>query len=273
MNNVINNVILLFFLILFCDQVMAKEIFYGSAPETIRLSYGQSTIFRFTKQVRTISQANRYEIKPADDSDPDYSVLTVRPRFTSGASQVVFILSDGTSVNVKLVMAPKGQSPSEAFYDFKSKSELIENEESESKLPVVTEIELMKAMIRDDEVVGYSKQTLSKWINSHFADVSVTLTRIYSGKEYNGYVYSITNERKKSPITVDIQKIVIGTPNLSVLAQIDNEVIGDEKGKMATTNLRIVAKASATYGDAVLPITLSSPVSDSTKKVEVSNAK
>ena len=103
MNRVIFNFITLIGLLISSEIVMAKKIYYGSGIETIKLVYGQSTIFRFHKQVRTISQVHRFNIQPADKNDPDYSVLSVIPRFTKGSSKTVFILSDGTPVNVKLV--------------------------------------------------------------------------------------------------------------------------------------------------------------------------
>ena len=246
-------VLVISFLLSVTSVAQAKEVYFGSGLETVRLTYGQSTIFRFSKQVRTVSQASRFDIKPADANDPDYSLLTVRPRFTKGSTKLVFILSDGSAVNLHLVMT-KHKASVPAMYDFKPKSTLIERGDSEKNLPVVSEIDLMKAMVRDDEVTGYKRSTYSSWINSHFKGVSVSLKRVYVGKEYNGYVFAITNGRRKTGISLDVSKLTLGNPNLAVLSQIDNEIL-PKKGKItSSTTLRIVAKSSATYRDIKLPI-------------------
>ena len=59
-------------------------------------------LLKFPSDVRTITRAQRYEIQPADPEQPSYSVLRVRPRFSSGASNVAFILNDGTIIRTKL---------------------------------------------------------------------------------------------------------------------------------------------------------------------------
>ena len=58
---------------MFSANLQAEDIYYGSGPKLVKIS--KETIFRFHKQVRTISQAHKFEIKPADPNDPDYSVL------------------------------------------------------------------------------------------------------------------------------------------------------------------------------------------------------
>ncbi len=82
----IKHFILLCFGLMLSVNTFAKDIYYGTGPELVNIS--KETIFRFHKQVRTISQAHRFEIKPADPDDPDYSVLSIRPRFTKGTRKV-----------------------------------------------------------------------------------------------------------------------------------------------------------------------------------------
>ena len=116
---------------IFSINSQAKEIYYGSQPELVSVS--QETIFRFHKQVRTISQAHRFEIKPADPNDPDYSLLSIRPRFTKGTSKVAFVLSDGNVVTLRLRIVKNKNGSIDSFYDLKPKSLLIER--SEKKPP------------------------------------------------------------------------------------------------------------------------------------------
>ena len=95
-------------MMLFSVISQAKDIYYGSTPELVNVS--KETIFRFHKQVRTISQARKFEIKPADPNDPDYSVLSIRPRFSKGTTKVAFVLSDGSvaTLNLRIVKNQRG---------------------------------------------------------------------------------------------------------------------------------------------------------------------
>lgn len=139
----------------------AKDIYYGSSPELVNIS--KETIFRFHQQVRTISQAYRFEIKPADPNDPDYSVLSVRPRFTKGTTKVAFVLSDGSVVTLKLRIV-KNAGESDPFIDLKPKSMLIER--SEKNLPVITVMDFMKSMDQDASIVGYQRDVKNKWVST-----------------------------------------------------------------------------------------------------------
>src|SRR4051812_40465465 len=85
-------------------QALAKAIYFGSETEAVTLVYGNSTLFRFSGEVRTISQASRFEIAPANSDQPNYSLLSVKPRFSEGKSDVVFILADGTTIKTRLMV-------------------------------------------------------------------------------------------------------------------------------------------------------------------------
>ena len=71
----------------------ARTIYFGTDTEIVPLIYGGPTILRFPMEVRTISQAQKFEITPTSADSPNYAVLSANPRFTSGSSDVAFILS------------------------------------------------------------------------------------------------------------------------------------------------------------------------------------
>ena len=66
----------------------ARTIYFGSETEVVPLVYGGPTILRFPGEIRTISQAQRFQIKPANADSPNYALLAVTPLFTTGSSEV-----------------------------------------------------------------------------------------------------------------------------------------------------------------------------------------
>ena len=232
----------------------AKVIYYGSEKEQVNLSYGGPTIFRFGEEVKTISQASRFDIHPADEADPNYSVLSVTPRFTSGKSDVTFILASGAIVNTALTVIPKAiPEKTDSFYDFKSKDSLVEGEK-DSAHSNVSEMELMKAMIRWDQVVGYKTEVLSKTVDTGVDDLSAKLVRVYMGAQFNGYVFEVKNTSSRRDYTLDLKNLSLGTPNVALLSQVDREVISSTKDKNNVTFLRIVAKPTSVYYNVHLPV-------------------
>jgi len=245
------------FFISFTPFAQAKLIHFGSSLETVRVSYGGPTIFRFPSEVRTISQASLFDIKPANAEDPDYSVLSVTPRFTKGSSQVVFILSNGGTVRVKIIIAEMGSANAHAIYDFQDQENLLAEGMKQPNGPSISATDLMKAMIRDDFVSGYKYRKLSS-TKSRMGQIVVSLIRIYEGDQFNGYVFTAKNIHKKKSYKIDVRRLFVGRPNLAVLSQVDNPVLKPGKSEGSETVIRIVTKATALYSDVVLPVSVHS---------------
>ena len=70
-------------------NALARTLYFGSETETVTLVAGNATLFRFTGEVRTISQASRFEITPANADQPNYSLLSIRPRFSFPAARML----------------------------------------------------------------------------------------------------------------------------------------------------------------------------------------
>jgi len=135
----------------------AKTIVYDLTAVSVRIVYGTPTIFRFQKAVQTITGAGRLEVGPTNKGD--YTSLSIKPRFTNGSHDVTFFLIDKTVVSVKISVSPKDPG-AEAFYDFKPRG----SEEAESKQGAVSlsEVELLKVMVKDVGVAGYKVINMSQ---------------------------------------------------------------------------------------------------------------
>ena len=235
------------FSILLSFSASAKDVYYGTAPELVKIS--KETIFRFHKQVRTISQAQRFEIKPADPNDPDYSVLSIRPRFSKGTSKVAFVLSDGTIATLKLRIVKGRSSSNEPFYDLKPKSMLIER--TEKNLPVITVMDFMKSMDRDDNIVGYKRNVTDKWVSTGLIKgVKARLIRTYTGKDYKGFVVELRNRYKTKKYKIEADKLKFKGSSLAIVTLVDNDLLLPKSKGTYKTLLKVVAKPSASIGSA-----------------------
>lgn len=242
---------IIFFLFSFTSQ--AREIYYGSTPELVSIS--KETIFRFHKQVRTISQAHKFDIKPADPNDPDYSVLSVRPRFTKGTSKVAFVLSDGNVVTLKIRIVKRTNSSVEPFYDLRPKSMLIER--SEKNLPVITVMDFMKSVDRDDNVVGYQRKVeYRRLFTQETRCIKAKLIRTYTGKEYKGFVIRLRNVCDTERFKVEVDKLKFKGSSLAIMSLVDDEILFPRKKDSCKTLLKIVAKPTASVDDLIVPISI-----------------
>lgn len=246
-------IILYFVISLFLGvNAYAKDIYYGSSPELVNIS--KETIFRFHQQVRTISQAYRFEIKPADPNDPDYSVLSVRPRFTKGTTKVAFVLSDGSIVTLKLRIV-KNAGDSDPFIDLKPKSMLIER--SEKNLPVITVMDFLKSMDQDASIVGYQREVKNKWVSTgNIQGVSAKLIRRYIGKDYKGFVIELRNKYRTKEYKIEVDQLRFKGSDLAIISLVDDEILLPKKNGTYKTLLKVVAKPTASISDIVLPITV-----------------
>ena len=234
----------------------ARTVFYGSETETVTVAYGGPTIFRFNEEVKTISQVSRFSITPADSQNPNYTTLSVNPRFTRGSSKVTFILANGAVVATKIVIVPKDiPEKTDSFYDFRPKETLIEKSNG-AKGQNITELDLMKAMIRGEQVIGHKTRALIRRVKTGVNGLSAKLVRIYTGPKFNGYVFKIRNKSKKKSYRFEVKNLSLGLPNQALLSQVDRKILGNKKSKENITFLRIVAKPTSVYYNINLPVAL-----------------
>jgi len=234
----------------------ARTIYFGSETEVVPLIYGGPTILRFPSEVRTISQAQKYQIVPANADSPNYSVLSVTPRFMSGSSDVAFILSDGTIVKTRLTTVSKAlPEKTDSIYDFKTKeAQLTQVGDAEASGAALPSIDLMKAIIRGDEVAGYEMRKLVRTISPGIKGVNIKLVRVYTGNQFNGYIFEIVNTTKNQKLFINVQNMSLGDPNMALLGSVDDPLIEPESTGRQKTYLRIVAKPTSVYNELKLPI-------------------
>lgn len=253
----------------------ARDILYGKARETISVVFGTETIFRFPLEVKTITEASKFEIRPANSDEPDYSVLAVKPRFSEGASDVTFLLSDGTPIRTQLLVANSSTSrpnlERDSIYDFKAREELSDTNPNLKEHPdpmVISELDLMRAMIQGNQISGFNSEAYSKPIALGSPKLAAELKRVYRGKDMNGYVYLLKTELKDRGFDVKLDALAIGQPNLAILAQVDRSFIGGKTPEERQAYLRVVARPGASSLRIILPVALRNDKDGSSKREE-----
>lgn len=243
----------------------AREILYGKGLQTVPVSFGVETLFRFPLEVKTVTEASRFDIHPSNADEPDYSVLVVKPRMSEGSANVAFILSDGSVIRTQLVISSGSNGSNrrnlrqDSIYDFKPKQDLAESNPNlaEKHEPMaVSELDLMRGMIRRDNVAGFDLSHRSQVIDVGSPHLSATLVKIYSGRDVNGYVYVLKTDSTDRAYDIDLKGLAIGQPNLAILAQVDRNQIGGPNADDRQTALRIVAKPGASSRRVILPVAI-----------------
>lgn len=246
-------------LIILAPTAHAREVVFGKGRETVSVAFGVETILRFPLEVKTITEANRFEIHPANTEEPDYSVLVVKPRMTEGAADVTFILSDGTVIRTQLVISNRPNLKKDSIYDFKARDELAQ---TNPNLPdkhdpmVVSELDLMRAMVRGDQLSGFKMSQMSQSISMDSPEVNATLVRAYLGQDVNGFVYQLKTTSEHKKYQIDVRGLAVGSPNLAVLAQVDRPSLGGKTLPERETFLRIVARQGASSHKVILPVAI-----------------
>jgi len=238
---------------------LSREIIYGKARETVPVAYGVETIFRFPLEVKTITEASRFEIHPANTEEPDYSILMVKPRMSEGSSNVTFLFSDGSTLRVQLVINNKPNLKKDSIYDFKPKEDLGEtnpNAKDQREPLSISELDLMRAMIQGNQVSGFDVSSHLQTVAVNTPSLNVTLIKVYRGKEKNGFIYLLKNESKTKVFEINLAALAIGQPNLAVLSQVDRTTLGGGSLDERQAYLRIVAKPGASSHKIILPFAI-----------------
>ena len=199
-----------------------------------------------------MSNAARFEITPADETSPDYSVMKVRPRYRRGKDEVNFILANGAVVRVAIATVAKHiPEKTHSIYDFAARQAEIQREIEQDS--AISQMQLLKAMIRDDRVAGYTKRRLKRGVLSGSPNLKIALISIYTGAKYNGYTFKVTNTSTTKSYDLKLENLSIGHPNTARLAQTDLKELKNAKTKKNSTLVRVVASATATYYNVNLP--------------------
>jgi hypothetical protein len=252
--NWIRLILLMLGILAHSTPILAKTVNLGNRTSVLTLTYGEETLLRFPSAVKTVSKATRYNIQPANTEEPDYSVLSIKPRFRSGSSNVVFLLDDGTLAKVRFVIKKGKTTSGDGIYDFKKHSD-VSSQRAASTKPNVNEFDLLKAMIRGHRVTGYRIRKVEKKIKSSLSGLKLSLYAVYRGGDYAGYIYELENVSKEKTFDIDIRKLAIGRPNLAIVSSIGRDKLTNKKNEKKTY-LYVVAKSSASFRRMALPVSV-----------------
>ena len=235
------------------EMALAKSIYFGSSIELVPVNYGAKTILRFDEPVKTISNVTDFVIKPVNEDAPDYAILSVEPRHLGGKTDVSFILANGEIAKLRLSVVPRQASVKvESIYDIKSQRSMIENRAAAT--PFLGRLDLMTAMIRGDQVVGFEITAPNIDVGNDSNGVKVTLRKVYSGDAFKGYVYEIASRADAGHINLDVRSIQFGSPNQALLAYSDLETLDPKDTERSKSRLIVITKQGVNFRDALLPI-------------------
>ena len=243
-------------LILNSSWVYAKTVYYGDETVSLNIVYGSPTLFRFPMEVKNVSQAQKFEVGPANPDQPSFALLSVSPRFVTGASDVGFILSDGTIIRTRIkIITQASNEKADSIYDFKERAQAAPGSDDKPSAHI-SEFELMRAMLRGEEAPGFDLKNYEKKITPGFKGVSTTLVRVYTGAALKGYIFELKNTTKKQKLFIDVRNLSLGEPNVVILSSVDDAVLGPDTkdGGRSKTYLRIVAKPNTLFSQLVLPV-------------------
>lgn len=242
----------LILLALYSQNADAKTIYFGNEATAIRVSAGMPTLLRFPKEVKNILRGDRFTIKPASEESPNYSVLSIEPRFSSGSSEVLFLLADGQTISLKITIVSKDISAS-TNYIFEPREESDSKEDVEENKSTTGEVDLLKQIIRGDKPIGYSVTDLSREIENE-GPIKIKLVRLYQSNQFTGYVFKLKNESYKKEIQIDVRNLAIGKPNLAILSQIDEATLSKDGKLGSETYLRVVTKSGSSSRNLIIPM-------------------
>lgn len=262
MNNVLCLVWALTLAAIFATGAEARTIYYGDSPEKVDVRYGKSTVLRFETKVGSVQNAEKFEIGPLNEQSPNYAEMAVKPRSTSAADTVNFLLVDGSVVKLRLVpvSGAAGEATETFHYIKKMQKQVITQDDAEPQTAANGDdtseqnLELMKALILGSKVRGYKVRSVEKPLATGLTGVEAQLVRVYAGKDLNGYVFRLTNKSSASKYEIDVRRLKIGNPNLALMSQVDRKVIEPEGTKRNVAYLTIVALPSSLSRDVVLPV-------------------
>ena len=235
----------------YSNIALALKVYYTGAQQKITLAAGEQTIFRFDEPVKTLSNASQFSILPADEVSPDYAGLKVSPRGSSSKAEIHFILASGKVVRVNAVtVSKKSGVRTHGVYDFQPRREEFSSASQAVKL---TELDLLKAMIKGDRVTGYNIKSISRKVGSSASRLKIRLTKIYSGDHFTGYVFNVENKSSKKAFDIELPLLKLGHPNNAILSQVDDNRLAPKGIYGSSTTLRVVAKSTASYYNLSLP--------------------
>ena len=229
------------------SPTLAKEVFFGRRPITLKVRSGYPTLLFFPAPVQTISGAKHFRVYPTDKNSPNYKRLSVEPRLRKGKKKVLFVLSDGTIIEANLVISKDGPP----FYQFRSPKKSIKR--TQASKATTSPMELMKAMIQGKRHPAYKRRSQNSRIKIPGVQVKAKLKEVYKGSRYSGYVITLSNRSRFRTWSVDIPRLGVNADARLILAHIDPHAIGPRSNRKSEATLRLVTEQAVRPDSIILP--------------------
>ncbi len=229
-------------------QASAKTIYYGSNVELVNLIRSEDTVFTFMSKVKSMKVPDGVIVNRYDTESGDTSELIVKPMISKVNGRLVFRLDTGDTIKLKIRVFNKYENKiTDDVYEFKP---LAEKAEGHKDISEINALDAMKTMLRSDNHESFSVRDVFADIWPWKKGIDTKLIKIYSGKNFNGYVYKISNSSRNQSVKIDVTELKLGNPDQARYIQIDEETI-PPKG---STLLRVVAAPSSYHRDLTLPV-------------------
>ena len=211
---------------------------------SIPIERDTGSLVQFPSAVKTITATKHFEIADvAPDMDAgtgakvDVRLFVVKALPGAKSERVTFILGNGKAIAVRLVPADDAEN----HYDL-----VFAGDPKKRKDPrfLRAEVDLMKAMIRDEAGEAARQVTSERVTLLGLAGVKATLTRVFAAQGLVGYAFEIKNT-SSAPLTVAVPTLALGAPNRAVLIHVDNPALdacGFVSKPSCKTRLLIVAR-------------------------------
>jgi hypothetical protein len=211
---------------------------------SIPIEKATGSLVQLPSAVKTITASKFFEINDvASEMDAgtgakvDVRLFVVKALPGAKSERVTFVLGTGKAVSVRFVPAEDADN----HYDLVFAGEAKKRREVRF---LRAEVDLMKAMIRDEAGDTARQVTDERITLSGMDGVRATLTRLFASQGLVGYAFELRN-KSGAPLTVDVSTLSLGAPSRAVLMHVDKPTL-DSCGFVSTpackTRLLIVAR-------------------------------
>jgi hypothetical protein len=206
-----------------CPALMASNsLFAGTVIVTDEVSIAvdkvKGALIQLPTAVKTLTPSRYFDIAPAGgDAQTDVRLFQVRPLSGARPERVTFVLGNGKSVSLKLVVSEE----SDGFFDLVLPSEKAKERNARF---LSSEISLMRAMIKD-EGGQFARQIKDEKVSlKNLDDFEARLVRVFASQGSFGFVFEVENDSsdpKKLPVT----KLTLGGPGKAALVYAEKEIL------------------------------------------------
>lgn len=228
--------------------------YYGTRTVTVTVPYiyssdglvAESITFAFPKPVFATDNHSKFMIVPESTESPDHSRLAITPMVKSGEQKVVFTLTDGQVVKVRIKIVRKKNASTEGFRFRPGHVPKAKR----SKAIKGSDIDVMMVLLsaKDDEVnlSGFEESRIHRRIDCGYWGLQATMTRVYTSPNTKAYIIKMWNRSRKYEYSINLGKLFFKGQDLnrSVLSHSTSHRLVPKKHGNSTATIKIVGGSS-----------------------------